>query len=426
MVARRAGGLGRESIGRTGYTMAERDLTRRRFVAAGAGALALGAASLRRVRGANERLNLGVIGCGGRAGSLMNEVHRCYDELNVALTAVCDVWRPNRERGAARMTEWGAGEVRQFSRYADLLALDDLDGVIIATPDFAHSPILAAAARAGKHAYCEKPMATRIEDARAAVDAVREHGTIVQIGTQRRSEGRWKGAVKLIQAGTIGQVTQIDSAWHDSGSRWSRGFGDVNEDDVDWAQYQMDLEPRPFDPRRYRCWHLYLDYTNGTPGLLGAHLIDSAVWCMDDPLPTSCVAHGGTYVWQDREHCDTMECLYEYPRGFLLSYSTRLGNSANRAENVFYGTRGVFDSSTWTATGEGGGRDKLAEPVRVTDEPSENHMRNWLECIRAGRDPNAPVEAGFAHSVAAIMADQSWRQGRRMVYDAATRDLGAG
>jgi predicted dehydrogenase len=188
----------------------------------------------------------------------------------------------------------------------------------------------------------------------------------------------------------------------------------------------MGLPPRPFDPRRFRCWHLYKDYTNGTPGLLGSHMIDIATWFMDDSLPTSCVAHGGVYVWKEREHADTLDCLYEYPKGFLLNYSTRLGNSYRIADVVFYGTRGTFDTSSWTAKSQGGGADKLTEDVKPVDEPSDGHMRNWLECVRSRQEPNAPIEAGYAHSVAAIMAFQAWETGRRQLYDAEEQEIHAG
>jgi predicted dehydrogenase len=409
--------------------MPNADWTRRSFIAGlgvGAGALLTGGRTLR-AQGANDRLSLGIIGAGGRGGALMQEAQKYAQELNVAFTAVCDVWRPARERAAAKIKEWTGQEPRTFSRYGELLALEDVDAVIIATPDFAHSPILAAAANAGKHAYCEKPMATSMADATAAVDAVRAKGVVCQIGTQRRSEGRYKAGARLVQSGTIGQVSEVLTCAGDSGPRWSRGVGDVKEEDVDWEAYQMGLPPRPFDPRRYRCWHLYKDYTNGTPGLWGAHLIDVGTWFMDDPLPKSGVAFGGVYVWKDRELPDTMTALYEYPKGFMLNFTMRLGNSYSPAEEIFLGTKGMFDTGSWTAKPQGGGKEKLAADVPLTDiPPSENHMGNWLSCIRNGGTPNAPVEAGYAHSVAAIIAFHSWDQGRRFIYDAEKREVREG
>lgn len=406
--------------------MPDGSLTRRKFLArsgAATGALTTLRLSSSRALGANDRISIGVIGCGGRGSSLMGDARK-QEDLNVEITAICDVWRPGRERTVARVKEWYGREPRAFSRYEELLALDDVDAVIIATPDFAHSPILTAAARAGKDAYCEKPMATKLEDAKAAVDAVTENERVVQIGTQRRSDGRHKGAAELIQSGVLGTISEVEAAFHDANPRWARGYGDVREEDVDWEGYLVGLPKRPFDPARFRRWHLYKDYTVGTPGLLGSHMMDVAIWFMDDLLPLTGTANGGIFVWDDgREHADTLRCLLTYPKGWLLNYCTRLGNTTRPADLVFYGLKGTFDTSSWTAKGDGGGREKLAEPVKAQAKPGENHMRNWLECIRSREKPNAPIEAGYAHSVASIMCFQAFETGRTQAYDAEKREI---
>jgi len=408
--------------------MAQPNLTRRDFlVRSGAAAMALGSLSMpsARAQGANDRLSIGIIGCGGRgAGALMPEVYSQGKDLNVEITAICDVWRPAREKAVAQVKEWYGREPRAFSRYQELLALDDVDAVTIATPDFAHSPILAAAAKAGKDAYCEKPMATKLKDAKAAVDAVVANQRVVQIGTQRRSDGRHKGGAALIQSGVLGAISEVEAAFHDAGPRWARGYGDVKQEDVDWQGYLMDLPKRPFDPARYRRWHLYKDYTVGTPGLLGSHMMDVAVWFMDDLLPLTGTANGGIFVWRDgREHADTLRCLLTYPKGWLLNYCTRLGNTKAPADVVFYALKGTFDTTSWTAVGDGGGREKLTQPVKAEAQPGENHMRNWLECIRSRQQPNAPVQAGYAHSVASIMCFQAFETGRTQLYDAEKREI---
>jgi predicted dehydrogenase len=211
----------------------------------------------------------------------------------------------------------------------------------------------------------------------------------------------------------------------------------------------MFLPKEPFRPERFRRWHFYKDFTVGTPGLLGSHLIDVALWFMDDPLPRSAVAHGGVYVWKDgREHADTLDCVLEYPKGFILNYSTRLGNNHAVPEVIFYGTKGTFDTQSWTARGEGGTSDALTSPVTVpkpeqlpparSSGPSsgdtqndprvegEGHVRNWIECIRSRATPNAPIEVGYAHSVASIMCFKAWETGRRQIYDAARMEIRAG
>jgi predicted dehydrogenase len=411
--------------------------------------LAMISALPRKVWGANDRLRVGLIGCGNRGNYLLGETAKSAPDLNVEIAGLCDVWRVNLEKTAARVATLQPTLPRTFAHFPDLLAMSDLDAVIIATPDFAHTPILIEATRQKKDAFVEKPMATVLDHANTAVRLVREKGTIVQVGTQRRSDRRHQEAAKLIQAGILGKVTEVETAWHDNGPRWARDFSDVRREDVDWDQYLMFLPKEDWNPARFRRWHLYKDFTVGTPGLLGAHLIDVGLWFMDDPLPTSAVAHGGVYVWKDgREHADTIECVMEYPKGFILKYATRLGNNYPVPEAMFFGTKGTFDTESWTARGAGGGEGALAQPVTVpkpgtpvsgasgsgsapdsrSGQPDprvegEGHVRNWLECVRSRKTPNAPIEVGYAHSVASIMCFRAWETGRRQVFDRALQQI---
>ncbi|MBN2326188.1 MAG: Gfo/Idh/MocA family oxidoreductase [Candidatus Omnitrophica bacterium] len=402
--------------------------------AAGIAGIAVGKTlSPGRVLGANERINIASIGCGGRGSHLMQLALKFSRELNVSITGVADVWKPAIEKNAAILKEQTGRNPVASQRYRDLLNHKDVDAVIIATPDFAHSPILAEAAGAGKHAYVEKPMATNMRDANAAVDAVVKNNIVCQVGTQRRSSIAQQNGKKLIQSNILGVISEVECCYNRNTPSWRRGFSDIKQQDVDWKQYLMDLPEESFNPRRYRCWHLYEDFTNGLAGLLGAHVIDVPLWYMDDPLPSCGVALGGNLVWGgDRELADTMEALYLYPKGFMVRFVSRLGNSHGGSEVVFRGTNGSFDTGSLTATGEGGaGDDQITKPIQA--EGAENagdwadataHMRNWLECIRADNPKtNADVHAGYAHSVAAILAYQSIKTGRRLAYDAQTRQL---
>jgi len=403
---------------------------RREFMGKSAAGMAGLAASRlvspQRILGANDRIQIGLIGCGDRGTDRIRRAHDFAEELNLDFTAICDVWRPQRERLSAQIQEWTGGKPFSCSRYAELLARDDVDAVIIATPDHAHSPILADAARAGKDAYCEKPMAVRLEDAIDAVDATRENNRIVQVGTQRRSDGHHIAGARMVRSGILGEISEVETCWHDCRPRWARDYSDVKEKDVDWEQYLMYLPKRPFDPRRFRAWHLFKGFTLGTPGLVGSHMIDIGTWYMDDPLPRSGTAHGGVYVWKDgREHADTIECLYEYPKGFLLTYSTRLANSKTEAFVILYGTRGtLYTYPKWFVTPEGGQKeDHVEDTIKIEPVAGTSHVKNWLECLRSRKEPNAPVEAGYAHSVASMLAYRSWETGRRQVYDPVNREI---
>jgi predicted dehydrogenase len=178
----------------------------------------------------------------------------------------------------------------------------------------------------------------------------------------------------------------------------------------------------------YMCWHLYKDCTIGLVGLLGSHLIDVTTWYMDDPIAASAVTMGGRIAWPNREHDDSQECLFKFPKGFLLQYSTLLGNKIGVPENAFYGTKGTFDTSSWTARGEGANKEHaLADPVKVEAAPSVAHVANWLQCIRDNNPKtNAQVQAGYAHSVISIMAAKASDTGRRQIYDFDKREVREG
>ncbi len=444
--------------------MTKKHVTRRHFLnrsARGAAGLAVGAAaqpaagaevakltsarSAERAPGANDRLNVGIIGCGSRgAGSHMKDLHRLAEAHNLQIAAVCDVWKPARQRAAAAVKEWFRITPFETSDYEELLARPEIDAVTIATPDFAHTPILIAAVRAGKDAFCEKPMANRVPDAVEALKLVRERRRVVQIGTQRRSSAGFMSQAAFVQSGALGRITKVDLCWHDANPRWQRSYADVKASDVDWRRFLMDLPHRPFDPRRYRCWHLYKDYTIGISGLLGSHKIDLVSWYLGVGCPKSAMAHGGIYFWNDgREHEDTLDCLFEYQGkdgAFLVNYSTRLANSYRANRDVWYGTRGTMVDGKPTAEGRTaygcpkcGPKQALKEKegnwscrscgteivydYRLPSRTGVGHMQSFVECVRSRKDPTAPIETGYYHSIASIMASYSMWQGKRMVYD---------
>ncbi len=378
-----------------------------------------------KVVGANERINVGIIGCGHRGTSwCMKNVTRLAKTHNLKITAVCDVWRPALRKASATVEKAFAGKPFASTNYEDVLARDDVDAVTIATPDHAHSPILAAACKAGKDAYCEKPMTVRLGDAKDALQAARQNKRVVQIGTQRRSDGKFQAWADFFQAGKLGKVTKAEIGWHDNKARWSvnRDYRPYKAKDVDWKRYLMYLPDRPFDPKRFRQWHLYKDYTLGPVALLGSHYIDVVIWFLSAKVPTSGVQLGGTYIWgaDGREHPDTCDSLLDYPEGFLCLYLNHFGNSYNSGQIAFFGTHGTFINWKVVKDGAAEGAKHFPKPFAVKAKPHENHVENWVECIRSRKDPNAPIEAGYYHSVACVLAAESLYRGKRMVYDAKT------
>jgi predicted dehydrogenase len=412
-------------------------------VAAGA-AIGTSALSYTRILGANDRISLAHIGIGNRGRGLADIVGKLKGAHNVETTAVCDLWTVNRERAAKIVGERFGRAPRTFAAPEELLAQKDVDAVLIATPEHSHSPMLKLAVEAGKDAYCEKPMGNVLAEVKAARDAVLQRQRIVQIGTQHRSELYPRAAHDLMQTGVLGEVSKIEIVWNYHGPRW-RGRPEVKqirEQDTDWRRWLMTKPMRAFDPRLYFEFRLYRDFSSGIADQWMSHGIDLVHWFMDDPFPVSVAAHGGVFAWHDgRENPDTFQALLEYPKGFLVSYSTSFGNDAPSF------TRYMGKKATLLNTGgEGSPRYQMIEEQGVHEDdpdaydkrrvtnvllPGEttlpptgigdddlHHMANWFECLRSRQQPHATVHAGFAHSVACIMAAQSYRQGRRMYWDA--------
>lgn len=405
--------------------MSDKSLSRRGFLASSG--LALGAGMMSRTAvGANERIRIGMIGTGSRAGSHINSLTGLSKAHNVEISAVCDVWKPNREAAAGKVEKAFGKKPFATSRFGEVLARDDIDAVVITTPDFAHTPIMIEALKAGKDVYVEKPMALSIEKASEALDLARKNERVVQVGTQRRSEGRWMAAHDLIASGKLGTVSWINAANCFNQPRWARDFSDCKEEDVDWDAYLFNRPKVPFDPRLLRRWHLYRMCTNGISGLWMTHLIDAAAIIMGASYPNSAVAHGGIYVWKDgREHTDLFHALVDYPEGYLFDWAMTLTNSAGSHYTV-HGQYGTLDMDNGTYSGAGGDKSHPLEAGKLESAPDADHMANWLECMRSRQRPVADIEFGFQHSVATIMAATALETGQRMKYDRKKRKMFAG
>jgi predicted dehydrogenase len=367
----------------------------------------------------SDRIGIGMIGVGGRGTDHLHELIRLASSHNVAITAVCDVWRKARETATETLKRSGAHPAKQFSRFGDLLEQPDVDAVVIATPDFSHGTILAAALKAKKDVFVEKPMTIDLTSAQRALELARSGERIVQVGTQRRSDGRFRAAAKLASSGVLGKVNRVSASVAFNESRWRRATSDCSAADVDWDAYLLSLPRRPFDPRLLRRWQLYRETSNGLPGLWMTHFADAVHLVTGASVPDRAVALGGIYVWKDgREHTDTFQAVLEYPEGFLFDWGMGLGNTAGGHFRV-HGTKGTLDLDRWTIQPEGRGE----KPRPVVAERSSSHMENWLDCLRTRQRPNADIEYGYQHVVATVMAAQALETGRRQAFHAEKRAI---
>ena len=412
-------------------------------VAAGGAAWSSTALSYARIAGANDRISLGHIGVGNRGSELDGIVASLKDQKNVEMTAVCDLWTHNVERAMAANQQFYGKAPRALRHPQELLALKDVDAVLISTPEHSHSPLLKMSAGAGKDTYCEKPMGNVLEEVKAARDAVLLKNLIVQIGTQHRSE-RYQIAVRdLVRSKVLGEATKYEIEWNYHGPRW-RGRPEVKmirEQDTDWQTWLMGKPSRPFDPQLYFEFRLYRDFSSGIPDQWMSHGIDLCHFFLDEKYPASVVANGGVFAWHDgRENPDTFQALFTYSSGLLVSYATSFGNDAPSftrimGKNATLINHGGEGSPRWQMVEEKGnheddptvdsrravkdvtlGDDKSLPPTFIGDE-DPSHMTNWLDCLRSRKQPNATVHHGYAHTVACIMAAQTYWSGKILYWD---------
>jgi predicted dehydrogenase len=392
---------------------------------------AAGAAMTKRVLGANDRIGIGIIGCGQRG--LLREVLKFAHQTNVEVLAVCDTWRQQREKAGAAVQEASAKEPKAIVHYQDVLAMKEIDAVVIGTPDHQHCAQLTAAARAGKDAYVEKPLAMEMKELIEAVDTVKKHERVVQCGTQVRSFPTSAAGRAFVASGGLGKIFKVEQSRNSFRPYWhSYGERPIQESDVDWKAFLAHRRHRPFDADQYTAWYGYRDFSRGPHAGLMVHFIDLVHFITGAKIPKRVVTLGGVYRWKDARNVpDSVETILEYPEeGFLARYNTTFGTNANSFLK-FIGTRGVMDATRWgepfLLSGEGSAEpDRIERDARLPEVDSTHHMLNWLECLRTRKPPNAPIEAGYAHSVAVIMSDEALVRGARMVYDPARRAIHEG
>jgi predicted dehydrogenase len=427
----------------------ETNTDRRTFLAGSAAvigaAVISNAVSYARILGANDRISLAHIGIGNRGQELDWIIAQHKTDKNVEMTAVCDLWNMRRDRAVQENTKYYGRAPRAFEYLEDVLALPDVDAVVISAPEHSHSPILKLTAEADKDAYVEKPMGNVLAEAKAARDAVKQHKRIVQVGTQHRSEPYPRAAHDLVQTGVLGDVSKVEIVWNYHGPRW-RGRPEskqVKEQDTDWRKWLMTKPYRPFDPQIYCEFRLYKEFSSGIPDQWMSHAMDLVHWFMNDDYPRSVAANGGIFAWHDgRENADTFQALLEYPKGFLVSYSTSFGNDAPSFTRFMGKKATLFNhggegSPRYSVVEEKGNHEDNPDVDKV--RPSKDillpgqtklppmgqgdltleHTANWFECMRSRQQPHCTVDNGFAHSVACMMSTEAYWSGKKQYWNAA-------
>ncbi len=440
--------------------------TRRDFLKAGSAALAASAvswnaSSYAAIVGANDRVRVGVVGCGDRMKSALIPAFLEHSkELNFEFVAVSDIWSRRREEGAAYVQKLSGSPVDAVRNNDELYARKDVDAVLIATADFQHALHGVEAVEAGRDAYVEKPTAHTMKDARRFLAAVKKTGKIVQVGTQRRSTPSYQKAAEYIKSGQFGDIVMVEMTWNvNQPGRWRRP--DVvpllKEQDTDWKRYLLDRPYEPFNARKYLEFRLFWPYSSGIPDQWLVHQIDTVHWFTGLPHPRSVVANGGIYLWKDgRQNWDTMTAVFDYgplddpSKGFQVQYSSRFTNSAGGVKELYYSNGGMIDMDKQMVTPTGGlnARNAAEMGMKANQLPSFSlvehaeavstaantgkdpmtsaNMRNWMECVRSRKTPNASIEAGYSHSIALCMNVAAIQTGEKVTFDDKTQQVLAG
>lgn len=426
----------------------------------GFGAMAFSPKSYSRILGANDRVNVGIVGFSDRCrGALVPAMQIHAKEMNFQFTAVSDIWSRRRDEAQAFVKERAGVDIAACRNNDELYDRKDVDAVIISTADFQHALHCKEAVEAGRDAYVEKPFAETMADNRAAKEAVLRTGKIVQVGSQRRSGLNYHQAHDFIKAGKFGDIVAVEMTWNvNQPGRWRRPdlVSQIRKEDTDWDRYQMNRPKTEWDPRKYLEFRLFWPYSSGIPGQWMAHQIDTVHWFTDLPHPRSVAANGGIYLWKDgRQNFDTMTAVFDYgplndpSKGFQVIYSSRFTNSAGGTKEIYYSNAGELNLDTNKISPNGGLRENqargmglkenllpemaLGEAVKVetgantgADDMTSAHMRNWMECVRSRKKPNADVMAGYNHSIANIMTTAALRTGQFVTFDEEKQEVLAG
>jgi predicted dehydrogenase len=440
--------------------------TRREFVkqsskatvAAYLGAIGFSAKSYGRILGANDKVNIGVVGFSDRfRQSLFPSFKNHYKELNFDIVALSDIWKVRREEGISFLKKELDHDIIPCINNEELYKRKDVDAVIISTADFQHALHTIEAVKAGRDAYTEKPFAETMDDNIAALKAVKASKQIVQIGSQRRSGPNYKAAADFIQGGKFGPITMVELTWNvNQPGRWRRPalVDKIREEDTDWKRFLLNRPYEKWDPRKYLEYRLFWPYSSGMPGQWMSHQIDTVHWFSGLAHPRSVTANGGIYMWKDgRKNWDTTTAVFDYgpasdsTAGFQVVFMSRMHNGDERPAELYYSNGGELNLITNKVSPAGGLRknfadamnmqpnllpnlDLVKEEVKVVasantggDALTSAHMRNWMESIRSRKQPNAPVEAGYNHSIACIMTNAAVRTGSKATFDEKTQQV---
>jgi len=396
-----------------------------------------------RVRGANDRINLALIGAGSRGTWITKKFAKIGAEENLAqVVAVCDVYQKRVNENKALHNCDG------YLDWREVIHRSDVDAVIIATPDHWHATIALAALESGKAVYVEKPMCHPIDAARRLVEKVRATKRVLQVGSQTTSAPQWWRAKQAIADGAIGQMVMSQGSYHRNSTEgeWNwpidpdAGPGGKGENFIDWKTWLGPAPKRAWDADRYFRFRKYWDYSGGIATDLFFHVAAPLNVCWPEPqFPSKVMAAGGICVFKDsREVPDTFHLMGEYAAGHSVVLSSSMANSQHIPGLIrgHLGTIIMFDHGKFEGVTDHitlrpekatideaykakFGAQESAFPVEQIDV-ERTHFSNFLNCVRTREKPRLDVETAARAQVLISMAVQSYREGRTLYFNEKT------
>jgi predicted dehydrogenase len=383
------------------------------------------AASWSRVLGQNDRIRLAVIGPGVRGRHVMRLFQRSEQ---VEVTGLADIFdEPVAE--AQKL----APRAKVFRDYRKLLDEQNIDAVLIASPDHWHFPMVMAALESGRDVYIEKPLTLRNEEGPQIVKAARLHGRICQVGMQQRSGRHYLRAKReYLETKKLGKITLVRTWWHGNTYHLRRAPAEwkTKPSLLDWAAFLGPVKWREWDPQQYYNWRAYLDFGGGQITDLFTHWVDVVHMFMGQDIPIAAVASGGVYHYKDgRTAPDTIHVLLEYPAEFTVTFEATLAPGIRGAGIEFCGTEGRLDIDRNRFIFQAAERD--APLVTVKSEPVQgesdgltlDHVNNFLESLRTRRLPNGDVLAGHRSAQASHLGNIAYLEKRRIKFDPTREEI---
>ena len=388
-----------------------------------------------RVIGANDRINVGFVGCGGRMNThIRRVVERNKERSDVQAVAVNDIWDKRKQR--ARVAT-GVDEKSVYHDYREVCARPDVDVVVIASPDHWHHLHTMEALRNGKDVYLEKPMTYTVDEAREIADAVQASGRILQVGSQYTSMDHFWKAKKAIQDGLLGEVVWASGGFgrnRNQRGEWNYAIDpEATDKTLDWKAFLGPAPKRAFDPERYFRWRKYWDYSGGIATDLFYHTVSPLLLSIGGDFPARVTASGGIYLQKDREVPDTFFLNVDYP-AWTMQLACSVGSGVG-APLVIHGSKATLfvgqNSESLSNTQmeivpdqeyrEEFTKKTGAETMKIDVQPfprgSHPHMDNFLESVRSRKEPNFPAKLGYQAMAAIAMGVLAYRQHEVLFFD---------